>query len=192
MLIVSPEFKCSNEILTITAMLSGSYTCTFFFLFPGSFLIFGAVPNIWLRPQNQRKEADAAKALLTVPDGDHLTLLNVYNNYMSSMRHFLTFLFSYLADGCRIIIIDLDDKNWAWSNYLSGRALAQADNVRAQLQRNMEKYEVEIITIADEKKMHLAVRQALICGFFMQVAHKEGEKGNYLTVKDNQVRSLRS
>lgn len=41
-------------------------------------------PNIWLRPNNLRKEADAEKALLTVPDGDHLTLLNVYNNYMQS------------------------------------------------------------------------------------------------------------
>jgi len=27
----------------------------------------------------------------------------------------------------------------------------------------------------------------LTCGFFMQVAHKEGERGSYLTVKDNQV-----
>ena len=33
-----------------------------------------------------------------------------------------------------------------------------------------------------------SVGQTLVCGFFMQVAHKEGEKGNYLTVKDNQVR----
>ena len=39
------------------------------------------MPNIWLRPNNQRREADAAKARLTVPDGDHLTLLNVYNQY---------------------------------------------------------------------------------------------------------------
>ena len=79
------------------------------------------------------------------------------------------------------------DKNWAWSNYLSARALAQADNVRAQLQRTMERFEVELISIQDEKKLWLSVRQALVCGFFMQVAHKEGEKGNYLTVKDNQV-----
>lgn len=42
------------------------------------------VPNVWVRPHNQRKESDAAKALLTVPDGDHLTLLNVYNNYEQS------------------------------------------------------------------------------------------------------------
>lgn len=42
------------------------------------------VPNVWLRPPNMRKEADAAKQMMTVPDGDHLTLLNVYNNYMNS------------------------------------------------------------------------------------------------------------
>ena len=42
------------------------------------------MPSIWLRPNNQRREADAAKARLTVPDGDHLTLLNVYNEYVQS------------------------------------------------------------------------------------------------------------
>lgn len=44
------------------------------------------VPTIWLRPPGatQRRDADAAKALLTVPDGDHLTLLNVYNQYILS------------------------------------------------------------------------------------------------------------
>ena len=41
-----------------------------------------AVPSVWLRPNNQRREADAAKALLTVPDGDHLTLMNVFNQYI--------------------------------------------------------------------------------------------------------------
>jgi pre-mRNA-splicing factor ATP-dependent RNA helicase DHX15/PRP43 len=45
---------------------------------------FSAVPNVWIRPNNKRREADAEKALLTVPDGDHLTLLNVYNNYIQS------------------------------------------------------------------------------------------------------------
>lgn len=82
----------------------------------------------------------------------------------------------------------MHDKNWAWTNYLSARALAQADNVRAQLQRTMERFEVELISVQDERKMWENVRKALVCGFFMQVAHKEGEKGNYLTVKDNQVR----
>ncbi|KAF8228680.1 P-loop containing nucleoside triphosphate hydrolase protein [Tricholoma matsutake] len=148
MLIVSPEFKCSNEMLTITAMMS--------------------VPNIWVRPNNQRREADAAKQMLTVPDGDHLTLLNVYNQYIQNMH----------------------DKNWTWTNYLSQRALAQADNVRSQLQRTMERFDVDIISLSDERKLFINIRQALVCGFFMQVAHKEGEKGNYLTVKDNQIVAL--
>lgn len=64
LLIVSPEFKCSDAILSIVAMLS--------------------VPNVWLRPANARKEADIAKKLLSVPDGDHLTLLNVYNSWQAS------------------------------------------------------------------------------------------------------------
>ncbi|CAE6514552.1 unnamed protein product [Rhizoctonia solani] len=147
MLIVSPEFRCSNEILTIVAMLS--------------------VPNVWLRPNNQRKEADAAKALLTVPDGDHLTLLNVYNNYFNNK----------------------DDKNWCWNNYLSQRALQQAENVRNQLERSMERFDLDLVGLSDPRKLYPQIRQALICGFFMQVAHK-GEKNTYMTVKDNQVVGL--
>lgn len=87
-------------------------------------------------------------------------------------------------------ISDKQDKNWCWSNYLSQRALQQADNVRAQLQRTMERFDVDLISLSDEKKLFINIRQALVCGFFMQVAHKEGEKGNYLTVKDNQASGL--
>jgi pre-mRNA-splicing factor ATP-dependent RNA helicase DHX15/PRP43 len=47
--------------------------------------LFFSVPNIWLRPYSAttwlREEADAAKARLTIPDSDHLTLLNIYNQY---------------------------------------------------------------------------------------------------------------
>ncbi|KAL4254026.1 RNA helicase [Pleurotus pulmonarius] len=86
--------------------------------------------------------------------------------------------------------VDKFDKNWTWSNYVSGRALAEAENVRAQLQRTMERFELELVSIRDEKKMYQSIRQALVCGFFMQVAHREGEKGSYLTVKDNQVVAL--
>ncbi len=54
----------------------------------------------------------------------------------------------------------------------------------------MERYEIEFVTTQDERKMWQNIRKALVCGFFMQVAHKEGGKNNYLTVKDNQVVSL--
>lgn len=61
MLVVSPDFNCSNEILSITAMLS--------------------VPNCFLRPREAQKAADEAKASFAHIDGDHLTLLNVYHAY---------------------------------------------------------------------------------------------------------------
>jgi pre-mRNA-splicing factor ATP-dependent RNA helicase DHX15/PRP43 len=86
-----------------------------------------------------------------------------------------------------LVLVLGDGKNWAWENYISLRALQQADNVRAQLQRTMERFEIELVTLSDEAKLFVKIRQALVCGFFMQIAHKEGEKGNYLTVKDHQV-----
>ncbi|KAJ3559577.1 hypothetical protein NM688_g256 [Phlebia brevispora] len=142
------KFNCSNEILTIVAMLS--------------------VPNIWLRPPNQRREADAAKATFTVPDGDHLTLLNVYNHYQQNLY----------------------DKSWAWNNYISQRSLVQAENVRTQLQRTMERFDIDLVSTQDERRLYTNIRKVLVCGYFMQVAHKEGEKNQYLTVKDNQVVAL--
>ncbi|KAJ5973374.1 Pre-mRNA-splicing factor ATP-dependent RNA helicase PRP43 [Penicillium waksmanii] len=61
MLISSPEFYCSNEVLSITALLS--------------------VPNVFVRPASQRKRADEMKALFSHEHGDQLTLLNVYHAF---------------------------------------------------------------------------------------------------------------
>ena len=59
MLIASCDFNCSNEILSIVAMLS--------------------VPNVFLRPKEAKKAADEAKQRFAHVDGDHLSLLNVYH-----------------------------------------------------------------------------------------------------------------
>ncbi|VDL65963.1 unnamed protein product [Nippostrongylus brasiliensis] len=61
MLITSTELNCSNEMLSITAMLS--------------------VPQCFVRPNEMKKEADEAKARFAHVDGDHLTLLNVYHAF---------------------------------------------------------------------------------------------------------------
>lgn len=54
----------------------------------------------------------------------------------------------------------------------------------------MERYEIDIVSTTDERKLYMSIRKALVCGYFMQVAHKEGEMNQYLTIKDNQVVSL--
>jgi pre-mRNA-splicing factor ATP-dependent RNA helicase DHX15/PRP43 len=63
MLVTSPEFFCSNEILSLTALLS--------------------VPSVFIRPANKRKQADEMKKIFAHPEGDHLTLLNVYHAFKS-------------------------------------------------------------------------------------------------------------
>ncbi|EGO56417.1 pre-mRNA splicing factor ATP-dependent RNA helicase PRP43 [Neurospora tetrasperma FGSC 2508] len=92
MLISSPEFYCSNEILSIVSLLS--------------------VPSIWVRPNNARKRADEMKMQFAHPDGDHLTLLNAYHAYKGAEtngddmkrwchEHFLSYRHLSSADNVR-------------------------------------------------------------------------------------------
>lgn len=49
-------------------------------------------------------------------------------------------------------------------------------------------YDLDLVSTAFEDKNYwINIRKALTVGFFMQVAHREGEKGAYNTVKDGQV-----
>lgn len=149
MLISSPEFYCSNEILSLTALLS--------------------VPQIFVRPASARKRADEMKNLFAHPDGDHLTLLNVYHAFKGPEAQ-------------------ANPRQWCHDHFLSLRALQSADNVRLQLKRIMEREELELMsTPFEDKKYYENIRRALVSGFFMQVAKKEANGKTYTTVKDNQT-----
>ncbi|CAK7236254.1 DEAH-box RNA helicase prp16 [Sporothrix eucalyptigena] len=76
LLIMSEEYGCSEEMVTIVSMLS--------------------VPNVFYRPKERQEESDAAREKFFVPESDHLTYLHVYsqwksNGYLDSWctRHFL-------------------------------------------------------------------------------------------------------
>jgi ATP-dependent RNA helicase DHX8/PRP22 len=64
MLILSVDLGCSEEILTITAMLS--------------------VENPFFRPRDRQSQADMKKAKFHQAEGDHLTLLTVYKGWEAS------------------------------------------------------------------------------------------------------------
>ncbi|GAX81778.1 hypothetical protein CEUSTIGMA_g9206.t1 [Chlamydomonas eustigma] len=92
MLVAAPEFRCSNEILSIAAMLSS--------------------PNVFMRPREAAKAADEAKARFTHIDGDHLTMLNVYHAWKSkqedsswSYDNFLNFRSLKSADSVRTQLV---------------------------------------------------------------------------------------
>lgn len=66
-IIRSPEYNCSNEILSIMAMLATAQNC-------------------FVRPKDRRRDANSARERFSHSDGDHLTLLNVYHAYKQNER----------------------------------------------------------------------------------------------------------
>lgn len=55
----------------------------------------------------------------------------------------------------------------------------------------MERFDLDLVsTDFNDKKYYTQIRQVIAASFFMQTAHREGEKNSYMTLKDNQVVSL--
>ncbi|CAM9961266.1 unnamed protein product [Heterosigma akashiwo] len=81
-------------------------------------------------------------------------------------------------------------QDWCYDNFLQSRSMVSADNVRAQLQRIMQRLDLTLVSTSfDSKNYYTNIRKCLVAGMFMQVAHLE-RTGHYLTVKDNQVVSI--
>lgn len=76
LLIMSIEYGCTEEMLTIVSMLS--------------------VPSVFYRPKERQEESDTAREKFFVAESDHLTLLHVYSQWKANKysnawcgRHFL-------------------------------------------------------------------------------------------------------
>lgn len=67
-----------------------------------------SVPQIFLRPRQDQAAAENAKKQFVNHDGDHITMLNAFNAFISKKM----------------------DPAWCWDNYLSARALKQANDIR--------------------------------------------------------------
>ena len=67
-LIMSADLGCSDEMLSIVAMIS-------------------AVQTVFHRPKEKQQQADQKRARFNDPGGDHLTLLNVYNGWRGAGKN---------------------------------------------------------------------------------------------------------
>ena len=84
-------------------------------------------------------------------DGDHLTLLNVFHAFKQNM----------------------EDPQWCYDNFVNYRSLKSADNVRQQLCRIMDRFNLKrTSTDFTSKDYYMNIRKALCSGFFMQVDTK--------------------
>ncbi|CCG81255.1 putative RNA helicase-like splicing factor [Taphrina deformans PYCC 5710] len=136
-LLASVDMGCSEEILTIIAMLSTG-------------------GSVFYRPKDKQKAADEKKKKFNQPEGDHLTLLTVYNAWKSA---------GY-------------SKSWCQENYINGRGMKRAQDIRNQLEGIMDRYKHQIVSSG---RNYNKVRRALISGFFTHAAKKDPQEG-YKTV----------
>ena len=138
MLLKAETLGCSNEILTVIAMLS--------------------VPPVWFRPKDREEESDAAREKFFVPESDHLTLLNVYQQWKNN---------GYRTDWCN-------------RHFLQGKGLKKAREVRAQLLDIMKQQRVETRSAGGDWD---ACRRALCGSYFHQAARLKGV-GEYVNCRN--------
>ncbi|ODM92125.1 putative pre-mRNA-splicing factor ATP-dependent RNA helicase DHX16 [Orchesella cincta] len=141
MLLASEKYQCSDEMLSIAAMLSVNN-------------------SVFYRPKDKIIHADKARKDFFVKGGDHLTLLNVYKNWMDT---------GY-------------SDQWCFENYIQHRSMKRARDVREQLEGLMQRVEIEIVSNPLET---VNIRKAVTAGYFYHTA-KLGENGQYRTVKHQQ------
>lgn len=139
MLLTAVDLECVDETITIVAMLS--------------------VPNVFYRPRDKQGIADQKRARFHQIEGDHLTLLNVYETWKAHK-------FS---------------NSWCYDNFIQSRSMKRAQDVRTQLLSIIERHNFEIKSSRGD---YGRVRKAITAGFFAHAARKDPKEG-YRTLVDN-------
>lgn len=121
----------------------------------------GESAALFFRPKQQKIHADSARARFTIKEGgDHLTLLNIWNQWVDAD-------FSYV---------------WAKENFLQQKSLSRARDVRDQLARLCDRVEVTI-TSCGANDLH-PIMKSLVAGFFPNAARLQRGGDSYRTVKN--------
>eukprot|EP01069_Polyplicarium_translucidae_P002187 Polyplicarium_translucidae@DN1947_c0_g1_i1.p1 len=137
MLLSSKDLGCSAEVLLVVSMLS--------------------VPSVFFRPKDRAEESDAAREKFFVPESDHLTLLNVYQNWKRN---------SY-------------GSTWCGEHYLHFKGLKKAREVRAQLLDIMQTLRIEHLSCGTDWD---PVRKAICSGYFHNASKLRGI-GEYVNLR---------
>jgi ATP-dependent RNA helicase DDX35 len=140
-LLSAPSFGCLGEILTIAAMTS----------------LGGAV---WFHHDGDKKSMETSRRKFAAEEGDHLTLLNAYQAFVTKGRKESKF--------CR-------------DNHLNFKSMTRAVSIRAQLKRYLERFGINVdeTLLNNANKQPLAIggpdkgeqiRRCLTAGFFAHAA----------------------
>ncbi|XP_953758.1 DEAD-box family helicase, putative [Theileria annulata] len=161
-LVHSPEFNSISSLTAVVSMLSCG--------------------NVFVRPREYAKEADAAKLQYSAQEGDHITLLNLFNQYQAVVNS--------SSSGSTSSSV----RRYCQENYVNPRSLSSALNIYQQLitiltrMHSVNSVDINKTSEGRDKDVSSVVK-GLVKGFFQQVAYKSS-RGHYLLVKDNQAVAL--
>eukprot|EP01156_Anaeramoeba_ignava_P018780 Anaeramoba_ignava/a92940_108.p1 GENE.a92940_108~~a92940_108.p1 ORF type:complete len:795 (-),score=220.25 a92940_108:34-2418(-) len=141
MLISSVSFGCAEEILTIVSMLS--------------------VESVFYRPKEKQAQADQKKAKFISPDGDHLTLLNVYESWKRNK-------FS---------------NPWCFENFIQPRSLRRAQEIRKQILAILDRQKLDVVSCGTAT---VPIIKSIVSGYFTKAAKKDPQEG-YKTLVEGQT-----
>ncbi|ORX67423.1 DUF1605-domain-containing protein [Linderina pennispora] len=119
--------------------------------------------TVFYRPREKQAAADSKKAKFHQPEGDHLTLLTVYNSWKASS-------FS---------------NSWCFDNYLQYRRLRTVSDIRKQMVGIMDRYKQDIVSCGERN--FDPVRRALCAGFFRHAAKRDPQEGYKTLVEGTMV-----
>ncbi|XLU67466.1 hypothetical protein S245_026519 [Arachis hypogaea] len=137
MLLMGEQLGCLEEVLTIVSMLS--------------------VPSVFFRPKDRAEESDAARERFFVPESDHLTLYNVYQQWK---QH------DYRGDWCN-------------DHFLHVKGLRKAREVRSQLLDILKTLKISLTTCWPDTDI---VRKAICSAYFHNAARLKGV-GEYVNCR---------
>ncbi|XP_061297454.1 probable ATP-dependent RNA helicase DHX35 isoform X3 [Pezoporus flaviventris] len=140
MLLESGNFGCSQEILTIAAMMQ--------------------IQNIFVIPPNQKSQAARRHRKFAVEEGDHLTMLNVYEAFVKHSK----------------------SSQWCQEHFLNYKGLVRASVVREQLKKLLVRFKVPKKSSEGDPD---PVLRCIVSGFFANAA-KFHSTGAYRTIRDDQ------
>lgn len=152
-LLSSSAFGCLSEMLSIAAMIS----------------LQGAV---WFHHDGEKKATETARRKFAVEEGDHLTLLNVYQAFVTKGKK---------------------ESKWCRENFLNFKSMTRAVSIRKQLKRYLERFGINVEeSLARQKRPEEVankgeqIRKCLTTGYFAHAARMQPD-GSFTTVNGGTI-----
>ncbi|KAF2838927.1 putative RNA helicase-like splicing factor [Patellaria atrata CBS 101060] len=132
-MLASVSLQCSDEVLSIIAMVTGAQ-------------------NVFYRPKEKAQQADQKRTRFFHPKGDHLTLLNVYQEWLRSGM----------------------SAPWCHEHFLQQKSLRRIKDVREQLVQIVQRQRHKIVSCGRDTDR---VLKSLCAGFFRHAVRKDPHEG---------------